>query len=93
MTSIHVEWDSVSDGTLPGGSILGYTLYVRDIETGYTWNAYNGVELGLTSQTSFSVNSLTTGKRYAFSASAHQFNGEGVISSEYEFYSCLNPSS
>ena len=94
-TSLSVEWAKVviPAEQSPGGDVLGYVLYVTDPETGYTWQAFNGAELGLKDVTKTTVRGLTTGKSYLLRVAAYTFNGEGNISDEFEFHSCVLPSS
>ena len=46
LTSIHIEWQTVTPGTSPGGEILGYKLLVEDANNGTSWVAFDGQELG-----------------------------------------------
>lgn len=93
-TSLRIEWDAVTvpAGQTPGGAITGYVLLATDPLNGTSWEAFNGVELGLTDQTSATVLGLTMGRVYQFQAIAYNFNGAGTASSVHEFYSCVLPS-
>ena len=92
-TSIHVEWDAVTEGILPGGEILGYMLQVEDSNNGTTWTAFDGKTYGLPSQMQFAVYGLMTGRDYKFTVAAQGINGIGEWSDPEEvFYACLPPS-
>jgi titin len=93
-TSINLEWSEVTvpAGQSPGGDILGYVLYATDPANGTTWEAFNGVALGLRDQTKASILGLETGKAYQFRVVAHAFNGAGHASSDFSFYVCVLPS-
>jgi len=93
-TSLSIEWSAVAAvaGQSPGGDILGYVLQATDPTNGTTWEAFNGVELGLRDQTRASVLWLTTGRAYQFAVVAHNFNGAGTSSETVELYSCVLPS-
>ena len=92
-TSIHVTWDAVPDGILPGGEVLGYVLQVEDSNNGTTWTAFDGKAYGLPSQTQFAVYGLVTGRDYKFTVAAQGINGIGEWSDPEEvFYACLPPS-
>lgn len=90
-TSMNIEWNSVSDGTSPGGLITGYVLTVKDCHNGTTWDAFNGVDLNIPSQTKITVLGLTPGREYKFWVTAYNYNGAGTPSSVYSFYSCVLP--
>ena len=49
-TSITVQWSAATSGPSPAGDVLGYLLQVEDANTGETWIAFNGYELGLPTQ-------------------------------------------
>jgi len=93
-TSLSVEWSAVTvpGGESPGGDVLGYSLYATDPETGTTWEAYNGAQLGLRDVTKTTVRGLTTGKAYRLQVAAHTFNGKGTLSEPFEFRACVLPS-
>lgn len=93
-TSLYLEWTpvSVAAAQLPAGDILGYVLFATDPETGNTWEAFNGVTLGLRDQVKANVIGLTAGKAYDFKVVAHNFNGAGTVSADFSFRSCILPS-
>jgi len=92
-TSLAIEWNAVSvnGAHAPGSEILGYVLHITDPVTGSTWEAFNGVTLGLKTQIRANVLGLVTGKAYDFEVVAWNFNGVGTLSSTYSFYSCILP--
>lgn len=91
ITSISVEWNPVAPGASPAGDILGYRLTVKDTLNGTVWTAFDGKELNVRTQTKYTVRNLVPGRLYAFTVSAWNFNGEGQLSTEYEFLSCIVP--
>lgn len=94
-TSLRIEWSTVTiaAGQTPVGDVLGYILYATDPTNGTTWEAFNGVALGLRDQVGATVLGLTTGRMYQFQVRAYNYNGAGTMSSVFEFYSCILPSS
>jgi len=84
-TSLAIEWNAVSvnGAHAPGSEILGYVLHITDPVTGSTWEAFNGVTLGLKTQIRANVLGLVTGKAYDFGVVAWNFNGVGTLSSTY----------
>lgn len=50
----------------PAGDILGYVLHVTDPTNGTTWEAFNGVDIGLRDQASATVLGLVSGRMYQF---------------------------
>lgn len=46
-TSITVVWSDLTDGTAPGGTVLGYILTAKDLATGESWEAFNGQDAGM----------------------------------------------
>ncbi len=91
-SSISVEWDAVAGGTTPGGDILGYVLQVKDTLNGSVWTAFDGPSLGIRTQRRLTVRNLVPGRLYGFTVTAHNFNGAGTKSAEYQFLSCIIPS-
>jgi titin len=65
-TSLSLEWSvvTVAAAQSPGSDITGYVLTATDPTNGTTWEAFNGVDLGLTSQTLASISGLVTGRAY-----------------------------
>lgn len=66
-------------------------LKVEDTNTGVTWIAFNGVELGLPEQLRATVPNLVTGRDYRFSVAAQSFNTIGAWSIPAVFYACTPP--
>lgn len=93
-TSLGIKWSAVTvpAAQSPGGDILGYVLHATNPLTGETWEAFNGVKLGLRAQTSASVLGLTTGAVYHFQVVAHNFNGPGTFSAVFDYRACVLPS-
>ena len=93
LTSVHVEWSTVSAAPAPGGDVLGYQLEVYDASTGTRWIAFDGQEYGQPLKTSHTVYGLTTGKDYQFSVAAISINGIGEwLDPPETFYACTAPS-
>lgn len=90
--SISVTWNSVAAGVSPGGLITGYVLTVKDCMNGTLWNAFNGLDLGVPSQTKFTALGLTTGREYKFTVTAYNYNGAGLSSAEYSYSACVKAS-
>jgi hypothetical protein len=86
LNSIYVEWSQVADTALP---IIGYRLFMDSGNNGDYKLVYNG--LRFPGVFGFNATNLTTGQAYRFKATAINFNGEGLESNEFIFYSCLPP--
>ena len=67
-TSLSIQWDPVliAAAQSPAGDILGYVLHVTDPTNGTTWEAFNGVDIGLRDQASATVLGLVSGRMYQF---------------------------
>jgi hypothetical protein len=90
-SSINLNWSPVAAGASPGGDILGYVLVAKDTVNATEWTVFDGVKLGIVSQTKITVTNLVPGRVYSFKVTAYNFNGAGATSSAFEFFSCVLP--
>jgi hypothetical protein len=88
-TYIGIDWSTVADGTSPGGTIIGYKLYMATGLAGSYNLVYDGTNFPII--TSKIITGLTTGEVYRFKVSAINYNGEGDLSNEFLTYACTEP--
>lgn len=46
-TTITVSWSDLTDGTSPGGEVLGYILTATEYSSSTTWTVFNGQDSGV----------------------------------------------
>lgn len=89
-TSIYLEWTKVADQQV---QTTGYLLWMAANPSGSANFTLIMNGTGRPELNEFDVRGLQTGAKYRFKLQALNFNGASTMSDEFEFNSCIYPSS
>lgn len=86
LTSIHLNWNVVSDTQI---NVLGYQVYMDAGSNGHYTMVFNGKNKP--GVRSYTAQNLQQARAYNFKIAAVNFNGVGPFSQAVTYFSCLPP--